>query len=61
MAICKDRDLEMDLNINLWATLALFGVAQGMFLSLVLFLHCRGNRFANRILATLIFLFSLRV
>ncbi len=47
--------------MNFWVTLALFGVAQGLFLSQVLFFHRRGNRSANRILAVLIGLFTLRL
>ena len=51
----------MDINIKLRAGLALFGVVQGVFLSLLLFFYKRGNPLANRLLAILIFLFSMRL
>ena len=51
----------MELNVNIWVGLSLFGFAQGIFLSFVLFFHKRGNQNANKILAILIFLFSLRL
>lgn len=51
----------MELNVNIWVWLSLFGFAQGIFLSFVLFVHKRGNVKANKILAVLIFLFSLRL
>lgn len=38
-----------------------FGAVHGLFLSIVLFVHKRGNLAANRILAVLIFTFSLRL
>ncbi len=39
----------------------LFAATQGLFLGIVLLTHRRGNRRANRVLAILIFLFSLRL
>lgn len=39
----------------------LFAATQGLFLAAVLLTHQRGNRRANRVLAILIFLFSLRL
>ena len=51
----------MDLNIKLAAGIALFGVVQGVFLSFVLFFYKRGNHLANRLLAILVLVFSLRL
>jgi len=51
----------MQPSINTWAVLLLFAAAQGLFLALVLFTHQRGNRRANRVLALLVLLFSLRL
>ncbi len=39
----------------------LFGAAQGVLLSVALLIHKKGNRIANRLLAALVFAFSLRV
>ncbi len=50
-----------DLTMNPWVVISLFGVGQGLFLSFGLFFLKRGKRLANRILAALIFLFSLRL
>lgn len=51
----------MALNINFWVGLSIFGVGQGVFLSAALLFHRRGNQLANRTLALLIFLFSMRL
>ncbi len=48
-------------SFNMWSLLLLLAAAQGVFLALVLCTHRRGNRRANRVLALLIFLFSLRL
>jgi AraC-like DNA-binding protein len=51
----------MQPSLNTWTVLLLFAAAQGFFLALVLFTQQRGNRRANRVLALLILLFSLRL
>ncbi len=51
----------MQPSINTWTILLLFAAAQGLFLVPVLFTQQRGNRRANRLLALLIMLFSLRL
>lgn len=51
----------MQPSLNTWTILLLFAAAQGLFLALVLFTQQRGNRRANRVLALLILLFSLRL
>lgn len=51
----------MQPSLNTWTVLLLFAAAQGLFLALVLFTQQRGNRRANRVLAVLILLFSLRL
>ena len=51
----------MQPSLNTWTVLLLFAAAQGLFLALVLFTQQRGNRRANRVLALLIILFSLRL
>jgi len=51
----------MQPSLNTWTILLLFAAAQGLFLALVLFTQQRGNRRANRVLAWLILLFSLRL
>ena len=51
----------MKFVLNIWVLLSLIGATQGILLSFVLFINKRGNRKANRILAILIFLFSLRL
>jgi len=51
----------MQPSLNTWTVLLLFAAAQGLFLALVLFTQQRGNRRANRVLALLIMLFSLRL
>jgi AraC-like DNA-binding protein len=48
-------------SLNTWTVLLLFAAAQGLFLALVLFTQQRGNRRANRVLALLMLLFSLRL
>jgi hypothetical protein len=45
-------------TLDRWTTLFLFAAVQGVFLALLLFLHQKGNRNANRILATIVLLFS---
>lgn len=47
--------------LNTWTVLLLFAATQGIFLGILLLTHRRGNRRANRVLAVLIFLFSLRL
>jgi AraC-like DNA-binding protein len=51
----------MQPSLNTWTVLLLFAAAQGLFLALVLCTQRRGNRRANRVLAWLILLFSLRL
>jgi AraC-like DNA-binding protein len=51
----------MQPSLNTWTVLLLFAAAQGLFLALVLYTQQRGNRRANRVLALLILLFSLRL
>jgi len=51
----------MQPSLNTWTILLLFAAAQGLFLALTLFTQQRGNRRANRVLALLILLFSLRL
>jgi len=51
----------MQPSFNTSAILLLLAAAQGGFLALVLCTHRRGNQRANRVLALLIFLFSLRL
>lgn len=51
----------MQPSLNTWTVLLLFAAAQGLFLALLLFTQQRGNRRANRMLAVLITLFSLRL
>jgi AraC-like DNA-binding protein len=51
----------MQPSLNTWTVLLLSAAAQGLFLALVLFTQQRGNRRANRVLALLILLFSLRL
>ncbi len=48
-------------SFNIWSLLLLLAAAQGVFLALVLSTHRRGNRRANRVLALLTFLFSMRL
>jgi len=45
-------------SINTWSIVFLIAAAQGIFLSVILLLHRRGNRRANFTLAALIFVFS---
>ena len=51
----------MNSSVTFWQWLALFGATQGIFLAFLLAFHRRGNRTANRFLAALIFVFSLRL
>jgi AraC-like DNA-binding protein len=51
----------MQIHLNLWTALSLFGIIQGILLSALLFSNKRGNLKANRILAILILLFSLKL
>jgi AraC-like DNA-binding protein len=51
----------MDRDLGFWELLSLLGALQGVFLALVLATHARGNRTANRLLAVLVFLFSLHL
>lgn len=51
----------MQPSFTLWSLLLFLAAAQGAFLALVLYTQRRGNRRANRVLALLIFLFSLRL
>jgi AraC-like DNA-binding protein len=53
--------VSMQPSLNTWTVLLLFAAAQGLFLAPVLFTHQRGNRRANRVLAILILLFSIRL
>jgi len=47
--------------ISIVSSLCLLAAGQGVFLSAVLFFHRRGNAAANRLLAALVLLFSLRL
>lgn len=49
----------MEPVFNLMPVVLLFGAAQGLFFSLVLFRMKTGNRFANRLLAWLLLLFTI--
>lgn len=49
----------MEPAFNLMPVLLLFGAVQGLFFSLVLFRMKTGNRFANRLLASLLLLFAI--
>lgn len=49
------------MELGLWEVLSLLGVAQGVFLGSVLWTHSRGNRRANRLLSSLVVLFSLHL
>lgn len=51
----------MQPSLNTWTILLLFAATQGLFLGAVLLTHRRGNRRANRVLAILIVLLSLRL
>ncbi|HEX9655012.1 MAG TPA: helix-turn-helix transcriptional regulator [bacterium] len=51
----------MEPTLNTWTVLLLFAAAQGLFLGLVLMTHRRGNQRANRMLAILILLLSIRL
>jgi len=51
----------MKIYLNIWTGLALLGIIQGFLLSTLLFFNKRSNRKANRILAILILLFSLKL
>ncbi|HEY7698852.1 MAG TPA: helix-turn-helix domain-containing protein [Vicinamibacteria bacterium] len=44
-----------------WEVFSLLGTVQGAFLASVLWTHARGNRSANRLLALLLFLFTLQL
>src|SRR5215831_14595364 len=46
-------------SLDHWTTLFLLASVQGLFLSLLLFLHKKGNLKANKILATLVLCFSI--
>src|SRR5437868_1146297 len=48
-------------TLNNWTSLFLIAAVQGLFLSLLLFFHKKGNRIANRLLGIYIFLFSLMI
>jgi len=49
---------ESTVSLDQWTTLFLAAVIQGLFLSFILFIHKKGNQRANKLLALLIFLFS---
>jgi AraC-like DNA-binding protein len=51
----------MEINIKTWVVIALLGAAQGIILSVLLFATDKSKGKANRILAVLICLFSLRL
>jgi AraC-like DNA-binding protein len=51
----------MEISIKTWAVIALLGSAQGIILSILLFTTDKSKNKANRILAVLICLFSLRL
>ena len=48
-------------SFGFWEVLSLLGVVQGAFLAFVLWTHARGNRAANRLLALLLFFFTLQL
>ncbi|MBK9731957.1 MAG: AraC family transcriptional regulator [Chitinophagaceae bacterium] len=45
-------------SLDQWTTLFLLGAVQGLFLSILLFIHKKGNRKANTILAFVLLFFS---
>ena len=53
-------DASLQPSFDIWAFLVLVAASQGLFLGFVLLLNKRGNQIANRLLAALIFVFSLR-
>ncbi|MEO6168035.1 MAG: helix-turn-helix domain-containing protein [Chitinophagales bacterium] len=48
----------VEASLDKWTTLFLFASVQGLFLSILLFLHKKGNKQANKILSIILFLFS---
>lgn len=50
-----------NITLNLWSILLLFGALQGLFFALTLLLHQKGNKTSNRLLAFLLFIFSLHL
>ena len=54
-------DVPMEPSLNIWAFFFLLAAAHGLFLSVTLLLLKRGNRIANRFLAVLVLVFSLRL
>jgi AraC-like DNA-binding protein len=48
-------------GFGFWEVVSLLGVLQGAFLASVLWTHARGNRTANRLLALLLFFFTLHL
>lgn len=48
-------------TLNLWSILLLFGALQGIFFAVTLLLHQKGNKASNRLLAFLLFTFSLHL
>jgi len=48
-------------TLDLWSILLLFGALQGLFFAVTLLLHQKGNKTSNRLLAFLLFIFSLHL
>ncbi len=48
-------------HLDFWSTLLLFGALQGFFFALTLLLHKQGDKTSNRLLAVLLFVFSLHL
>ena len=50
-----------NITLNLWSILLLFGVLQGIFFAATLLFYQKGNKISNRLLAFLLFIFSLHL
>src|SRR5690242_16544802 len=48
----------MQPSFDTWTSIFLFASIQGLFVSIILFFVKKENRYANRLLATIVFLFS---
>ena len=49
----------VEASLDKWTTLFLFASVQGLFLSLLLFFHKKGNKQGNKILSIILLLFSI--
>ncbi len=47
------------ITVDFWSVVLIFGALQGYFLTLTLFLHKKGEKISNRLLAFLLLIFSL--